>query len=1050
MSLFIYVSSKSVVIQKYKLEFPFIPPPSNITKAALGAYQLLRNSVFMQTESSRAEQQEVIDLVKAYGQALYQSVIPDSLRNQIYNEGGIFIFAMDLKLVNLPWELLHDGRNFFNLTQGVARINYSSQQLLSTPELREKATIQISLNAYLPIIGQDSNSTSPITLQKGIDFINQVELLSTGNLGNNPNVNITYNGNTSKQTLLYELEKEPDLLMFTGYDCSDGWILKDNDSDENKIVSFYDNQIQHHLSTAIAQGLRILILNTSDLLENSKQFINDPLSKYFDIGIPYVISINGRVSQKRFREYFQRLVNNLAHGESILKAHRFAINYIQSALPLSWDWSWIQLHINKSLLENHNEIPFAPFKLINKHKNKTKSDQIQEISFNTYRMFCGNHTRFIEVQKKLNQPDPDEILLLLSSKGSLVEEYLFEYFRRLSAHQEIQLEILYYKRWGYHQPEKHHIPKTIVKQFAFLFQEKTVLEYFDQSCSVIYSSDDINNQFKFLIIIYPPDRIDSELDNWILSKQKKGYRITLISNRKKITRLNTRIINTNTIDIEDVRNNFEDFLPEEWVDLVKKVVPTHMKNLSLLRIARNTNNAQLFDLFSTVTDVKALWQASFKTIIPELSSLKLKLLLILFFLRTRVSASYLKMLTQTKKLGEEIHYLYRLGLVEADYSFKSFWMPYQINTQLKSHQLIPKEQLKRYCEEIIQNQIFILNQNRIPNLMEIIGFQYNVAFLAELGGSEAATQRYLQYLRKILQFKLTFNHFFLQAVSHCLEFAYLSGDRKTIQKTVITIIDILDQLSQKEALKLYEWLLRGEEKSRNWVVVAEVQVKMAEIYARRKQPEKAIGLITSAIQLNNDIKNFSSRYRNIITIALLLLDLEEYDQLQNLLAQQNFNFNKLNKEDVQKLWLIDGHILYHEKKYNEALESLTKFTEYTDLSISVNLFAKTYLLLAEIYQQANQPEKSSQFWSKAAVYLESLDDIQHASQLHEKLWEYHYNSGDYQKAAIHLERVYEAQKQIGTKEKITELANQLGGIYYKLGDRDNSTKYYKISQENIS
>jgi hypothetical protein len=1050
MSLFIYVSSKSVVIQKYKLEFPFIPPPENISKTALGAYQLLRNSVFMQTESNRAEQQEVIDLIKAYGQALYQSIIPDSLRNQIYNEGGIFIFAMDLKLINLPWELLHDSRNFFNLTQGVVRINYSSQQLLSTPDLKEKATIQISLNAYTPIIDQNSDSSTPLTLHKGIDFINQVELLSRGNLANNPNISIACNGNTSKQTLLYEFEKEPDLLMFTGYDYPDGWILKDNDSDQNKNISFYDSEIQHHLSAAIARGLRILILNSSDLLENSKQFINDPISKYFDIGIPYIISINGRVSQKRFRDYFQKLINNLAHGESILKAHRFAINYIQSALPLSWDWSWIQLHINKSLLENNNETPFAPFRLINDHEKKTNSDQAQELTFSTCRRFGGNHARFIEIQKKLNQPDPNKILLLLSSKGSLVEEYLYEYFRRFRAHQEIQLEVLYYKRWGYHQPEKHNIPKTIVKQFAFLFQEKTVLDYFDQSYRVIYSTDDINNQHKFLIILYPPDRIDSELDNWLLSKQKKGYRIILISSRKIITRLSTNIVNTNTMDIEDIRNNFEDFLPEEWVDLVKKIVPTHMKNLSLLRMARNTNNSQLFDLFSTVTDVKALWKASFKTILPELSSLKLKILLILFFLRTRVSASYLKMLTQTKKLGDEIQYLYRLGLVEADYSFRNFWMPYQINTQLKSHQLIPKEQLKRYCEEIIQNQIFILNQNRIPNLMEIIGFQYNVTHLAELGSPEAATQRYLQYLRKSLQFKLGYNRFFLQGVSHCLEFAYLSGDRKTIQKTIITIIDILDQLSHKEALNLYEWLLKGEEKARNWLMVAEVQVKMAEIYARRKQPEKAIGLITSAIQLNKDIKNFSNRYRNIITIALLLLDLEEYDQLQNLLIQQNFNFNKLNKEDVQKLWLIDGHILYHEKKYSEALESLTKFTEYTELNISVNLFAKTYLLLAEMYQQGNQPEKSNQFWSKAAVYLESLDDIQHASQLHEKLWEYHYKSGDYQKAAKHLERVYEAQKQIGTKEKIKELANLLGGIYYKLGDRNNSTKYYKISQEDLS
>ena len=1050
MSLFIYISSKSVVIQKYKLEFPFIPPPVNITNAALGAYQLLRNSVFMQTESSREEQQEVINLIKAYGQALYQSIIPDSLRNQIYNEGGVFIFAMELKLINLPWELLHDGRNFFNLTQGVVRINYSKQQLMLTPDLSDKASIQMSLNAYLPIADNNSDPDKPTTLHKGTDFINQVELLSEGNLANNPNINISYNGNSSKQTLLYEFEKTPDVLMFTGYDCPDGWVLKDDNSDKNKNISLYDGQFQNHLTTAIRHGLRILILNTSDFIEKSKLFINDPLSKYFDCGIPYIISVNGRVSQRRFREYFQRFASNLAHGESILKSHRFAINYIQSDLPLSWDWSWIQLHINKSLLENNKEVPFAPFRLINEVKKTTKISYPDSVSFNTFRRFCCNHTRFIEIQSELNRKDHNKILLLLSSKGSLVEDYIYEYFRRLRAHQNIHLEQLYYKRWGYHQPEKHNIPKSIVKQFSFLFQAEAVQKCFDQSCSVIYTSDNLNNQLRFLVVFYPPDRIDSELDNWLISKQENGYRIILISSRKKITRLNTNIINTNLITVDDIRNNFEDFLPEEWVDLIKRNVPSHMENFSLLRIARNTCNSQLFDLFTSVTDVKALWKASFKTLLPELSTLKIKILLILFFLRTRVSVSYLKILTQTKKLGEEIQYLYKLGLIEADYSFGTFWMPYQMNIQFKTDPLIPSEQLKKHCKEIIQAQISVLNQDRLPSFMEIVGFQYSVSYLTELGGAESAAQRYLQYLRKILQFNLNYHDFFLQGVSYCLEFAYLSGDRKTIQKTIITSIDIIDQLSRTEALSLYEWLQKSEEKNRNWLMVAETQVKMAEIYTRRKQPEKAIGLITSAIQLNNDIKNFSNRYRNIIKIALLLLDLEEYDQLQNLLSQQNFNFNKLNKEDVQKLWLIDGHILYQDQKYAESLESLTKFTEYTELNISVHLFAKTYLLLAELYQKGNQPQKSSQFWSKAAVYLESLDDTQQAGQLHEKLWEYYYNSGDYQKAVRHLEWMYENQKQKGTKEKIKELANQLGGVYYKLGDRNNSTKYYKISQESLS
>ncbi len=118
MSLVIYVSTKTVIISKYNLEFRFTPPSQSLTKAAVGAYQLLRQSEVLQTDSSRDQKEEVITLLKHYGSALFKAVMPNHIRSQVYKSGGVFIYSLDKEIIDLPWELLFDGSSFLALTQG--------------------------------------------------------------------------------------------------------------------------------------------------------------------------------------------------------------------------------------------------------------------------------------------------------------------------------------------------------------------------------------------------------------------------------------------------------------------------------------------------------------------------------------------------------------------------------------------------------------------------------------------------------------------------------------------------------------------------------------------------------------------------------------------------------------------------------------------------------------------------------------------------------------------------------------------------------------------
>ncbi len=429
MSLFIYVSPKSVIIQKYRLEFPFTPPPEPLTKAAMGAYQLLRQSVSIQTGSSREERDEVMTLLRHYGAALFHAVIPKQLRQTIYKEGGIFVFAMDRELIKIPWELLYDGKAFFGLTQGLIRVNYANGNLLVTDNNLQNTALKVSLNAYTPRMDHLTENHLA-DFPAGYRFISRVEELHTSKLIQSPRVVCQTNDNADVHSIMRTIEKVPNIFLFSGYDSKDGWLLS-GDSASNETLSWFNAGFQKNFSHALKNGLRIVFLITSDLLEDNGKLINDPLSRYFDMGVPYMVTVHGRIARHRFQEYFQTFVLSLAREDGILKAHRHAVNALQSSLPLSWDWSWIQLHINKNRLENSQEPPLTPFRFELEPQAESPKPDHPFMPFSTHRRFSGCHEALGKIERAMNNRFSNQIITLLSQNGQAIESYICEFFRRI-------------------------------------------------------------------------------------------------------------------------------------------------------------------------------------------------------------------------------------------------------------------------------------------------------------------------------------------------------------------------------------------------------------------------------------------------------------------------------------------------------------------------------------------------------------------------------------------------------------------------------------------
>ena len=1058
MSLHIHVSANSVLIEKYGLEFPFLPPPAEIAKPALDVYQLLRGSASMQGELKRKERREVVGRLQRYGFVLFRSVVPQSFREKACQEGGIFVFGMDAEAAAIPWELLFDGTAFLTLTQGVVRINRSGFPDFVGNGKKEQSRIHLSLNSYSPLpTGNDSGRAEESGI--GSRFILPVENLTRGTFSKLSYIVSDVCGNASRKVIFEELEKAPDLFLFSGYDLSQGWLLSDR-KQINARLGWFDRNFQSKLLESIRNGLRILCIATSELLENPGRSAYDPLCRYFDIGIPYVLALHGRVDFRRFRRYFQNFVLSLTRRESILRAHRLALNGMRTEMPLSWDWSWIRLHVNKALLTKRDALPLAPFSIVPQREEKKSVPPTGRHFLTVRRRFSGRRDTLLRLVRSVSSSKEGQFIGLISSEGSSAEQYFYEAARRLCGERAVTLYCLYYMHWGFHGCESNGVPKHIVERFPPVFREEAIHRYFDE-CLMEAGKPESRERpaRKLLIVLYPPDRADAIFDRWLRTKLEAGWTIVTVADHANFTRLPFLSLPTNEETLREIDDRFEDSLPEQWIDRLRKNAPRRMMNCSLLAMVKHFGDPQLIEAVGDEQNADLHWKEIFERILPSLASQKVRILFYLYLLRVKTSKRYLMSLLSVRKIENDLEHLIRLNLIDCNFDETHFWVPFHIRSQLARQEMFSSPRLIEFVDEVLGKQIAALNRerssdSRLPVVEKMMGFQYCLTELAALGATESALQRSIQISRKFAGPHAGRNGLFLQIVRIGLELAHLSRKEILVQKTILTAIETVGYLlSENETIGLYLWRLNVEEKKRNWPLVAKIQVKLARLYTETDQKQKAIGLVASAIQLNNDIKNFSSRTQNLTTIALLLLDMEDFEQLGSLLDNARFDFNLLGAESIAKLWLIDGHLLFRSKEYDEAASALAKVPELRNLNLSDSLMAKTYGIMAKTYdilaekkERQGKTEEKIECVRNAAKYYGKIGDDEASIKYHKQLWRHFADIGDVKSTISHLEHLYRFLKKRNEKKDLREIAHQLGVMYFKKGEKGKSAEYYKIAQ----
>jgi hypothetical protein len=1038
MSLVIYVSQQTVIISKYNLEFRFQPPAANLTDAAIGAYKLLRQSEILQTESSRNEREEVITLLKHYGSALYQAVIPHHISSEVYKSGGLFVYSLDKEVINLPWELLYDGSSFIALTQGIVRIHKSSTEFKTETASFMFPHLKLALNSYTPSILQ------PVSNR----LVGYVEELASAAVPRSPLVKTRVDGNASYNRLPDSLKWHPNLFYFSGYDAEKGWVL--GNADESQINNkWWEETLKPELVGAIQNGLKIIVLQTSNLLKEIAQGSEDFLNPFFDAGVPYVITINGRVSRSRLKEYFNIFLLGLIREENILRAHRLAINHIQSALPLSWDWSWIRFHINQKLLESTRDNPLPPF-----HFDRTGENNpaLEEGASRGYRLlssrrFPENYQTLMKFKKELGKYGRENIICLDTSGRSAIEPYIHELLRRSASENKVAASLFYYQRWGFSNQVKTKLSKSkYANLFSFLCLDQHQITNLDKRLVPLVDGDKTDLSLSLLIVISPPGEKDLVFDKWLSEKQKENRQIIFVHEGSYDTSLTTRDFLLEKTEKAQIINSFEDEFPEEWIQIAETKLPEAMEDIALLKMIQKLGNQELIDYLQESPKTEELYRKSLQTILSTLSASRLKIYLSLFLLRIFCPGEFLKSLLDIKGIEADLEYLHQTHLINANLSFDEFWIPLHMQTRLREMSLVPGTVLESHGLELLQKLISCLDRkNAYYSLIET-GFQYCIMELARNKILETPLQRNLQIGKKLSRkthpkFRLTDN------LTTSLELALLIGKGQLIQKTLFTIVETLEYLHfGKETIAICELLLQVEKKHRNWPLVSTIQMKAAGIFARMNKKEKAIGLISSALKLNNDINNFSNRHQNLITIALLLLDLEEFDKLSKLLSSTQFDMSLLNREDVAKLWLIDAHLLYSNKKYKEAEISFEKVLKENPPVAQDSLMAKTYSHLASLSRMKRDQAATAYFLEQSVIFIEACGEMEKAADLHQELYNLCTNQKEYHKAARHLEWIYYFYQNSGNKNQIRKIADQLGVLYFKIGEHAKSTDFYSIAQ----
>lgn len=289
----------------------------------------------------KINEQELIE----FGNRLFKRVFQDTALDQYKTtDPSILAIIPSGELAFIPWELLHDGKDWIAKTRGIIRVAETSRK---SPEFFPKlGNLKILVTMSSPILNETMSEDDPEQISP-IDIKQQLQAFQTLE-GELLPIDIKINRHITKEVFSKEMSNNYHVWHFVGHIYNGQLVFETRQASVELIDK---NKLQEYITVGIRGGLRLAVQNSCHS-ENVYNEIYDLANNIMETGLPALIIMQNRLSEYADQEFIKALYDALSKGKTI----DIAMLIARQAMSSDWqtnpiEWSAPVLFINDSLID---------------------------------------------------------------------------------------------------------------------------------------------------------------------------------------------------------------------------------------------------------------------------------------------------------------------------------------------------------------------------------------------------------------------------------------------------------------------------------------------------------------------------------------------------------------------------------------------------------------------------------------------------------------------------------------------------------------------------
>ncbi|MGB9596865.1 MAG: tetratricopeptide repeat protein, partial [Candidatus Poribacteria bacterium] len=283
------------------------------------------------------------DLIE-FGSLLFKRVFTEAALDQYrITDPSIVTIAPSSELAFIPWELLHDGKDWIAKTRGIIRIAETPRK---SPELLPKlGNLKILATMSSPILNEtmpedDPEQISTVDIKQHLDAFQRLE-------GEPLPIDIKLNKHITKEILSKEISSNYHIWHFVGHIYNGQLVFETRQASIELIDKV---KLQEYITIGIRGGLRLIVQN-SCYSENAYNEIYNIANTIMETGLPALVIMQNGLSEYANQEFIKAFYGALAKGKTIDSAMLISRQSMSSdwqANPI--EWSTPILFVNDSLI----------------------------------------------------------------------------------------------------------------------------------------------------------------------------------------------------------------------------------------------------------------------------------------------------------------------------------------------------------------------------------------------------------------------------------------------------------------------------------------------------------------------------------------------------------------------------------------------------------------------------------------------------------------------------------------------------------------------------